>query len=255
MKNEKQIWSGLLGHAFHYKVQSIITDTKAGLVSNIKNNSTSPLTEFQTYNWRVYESIFNLIHAIERLEHSVLFLRRYPQTKYFENNYLTLDKWSEYHYSMYTVTVVGLYDTALILTNYVFDLGLEPRSCNDNTVTLNEKVKNTKVKNKLKALNLSIQNYKDYRHKFVHRSKPAWEKPLQKYEVNYAIRQISKDDTNNLAKYMDETRYKHEKKEFIKKLSTEIRKLSYSIESLFDVLEPVYDNKCKELMQSVRVAQ
>jgi hypothetical protein len=122
----------------------------------VRKKSVTPLPEPYFYHYEVFYYATSLLNAISRLKDIQTYLIRFPQPRTYEKHGITQDKWIEHHYANYVVTVVNLYDIALILTNVVFRLGIPPRQCRDNVVKENEWVKKTQVKPALDHLNRHI---------------------------------------------------------------------------------------------------
>ncbi len=113
--------------------------------------------------------MMNLTSTIERLEEIPFYLVRFPNSPTFKKQGITLHKWVHYHYSNYLINAVTIYDTALLLTNVVFMLGLSPKSCSEETVARNRKVQGTKVKPAIDKLKEITKNYREPRNLYVHR--------------------------------------------------------------------------------------
>lgn len=126
-------------------------------------------TPEMAYHHNVNHYLISLIRTVERIEQVPIFLRRFPNSKYFAENNITLHKWVNYHYTNFLIMSVSLYDIALLLTNEVFVLGIEARFCNEKSVAKHKLVKGTSVKISLDNLARAIDAYRDPRHFFVHR--------------------------------------------------------------------------------------
>ena len=126
--------------------------------------------EFAYHN-SVFHYASNLIGAISRMEEVPIYLRRFPNSKFYNEHGITLHKWVNYHYSNYLVVIVSLYDIALLLTNAIFVLGIDPRCCNEKRVAKNRFVRKTKVKGALDKLGVAVDDYREPRQLYVHRGR------------------------------------------------------------------------------------
>lgn len=129
--------------------------------------------EFAYYDG-VFHYLNNIINTIGRIEQIPVFLRRFPSSKFFNDNNVTLHKWVNYHYANYLIMSTSLYDISLLLTNEVFRLGFDPRDCTYKNVGKHEAVKKTVVKPALDKLDQVVKEFRDPRNFFAHRgSNPA----------------------------------------------------------------------------------
>jgi hypothetical protein len=126
-------------------------------------------TPEMAYHHNVNHYLTNLLGTVERIAQVPIFLKRFPNSKFFAENNITLHKWVNYHYTNFLIMSVSLYDISLLLTNEIFVLGIEPRKCNEKTVAKHEFVKKTSVKISLDNLAQAIDEYRTPRHQFVHR--------------------------------------------------------------------------------------
>lgn len=199
------------------------------------------------YHNSVFHYASNLIDAISRMEEVPIYLRRFPTSKYFNENGITLHKWINYHYSSYLVVVVSLYDIALLLTNAVFALGINPRFCNKKKVAKNEFVRKTEVKMCLDKLSEAIDDYRETRHLYVHRgSVPKLEFLDQLESIRHTseamdeleLERIPVDIDNPLTSpYFVKDMYRYERR----KLITQVMQMTDSfVEILIEFLDSLY---------------
>ena len=128
------------------------------------------LSKEETYYWEVLQYSSNILKAFDRLNYAQIFIERFPQPRKYEKRGITEDKWIYYHYSNYVTTTVSIYDTALVLVNVIFALGLSPKNCNGRTVIENDHVRSTKVYSAMTKLNNIVEQYRVIRNKYIHRN-------------------------------------------------------------------------------------
>jgi len=173
--NDKPEYYKLLTHPFFVRVlenQRSLTSSLSKQAIQALQLGESPgldITPEIVYHNGVFHYASNLIGAVSRMEEVPIYLRRFPNSKFFNEHSITLHKWVNYHYSHYLVVVVNLYDIALLLTNAVFALGINPRYCDKKGVAKNKLVRKTKVKGALDRLKAAIGDYRETRHLYVHR--------------------------------------------------------------------------------------
>jgi hypothetical protein len=94
----------------------------------------SRFTEEQLYCLDIFSCLRNLVNAVERLEDICVYVSHFPQPRKFERQDITEDKWIQYHYSYFLITIVGIFDTALLLVNAALHLGIPPEQCKKRIV-------------------------------------------------------------------------------------------------------------------------
>ena len=191
-----------------------------------------------------------IIDAVRRLCDVPEYLSDFP--KKFSTRGISEEKWILYNYSNYIVTLVGIYDTALLLTNAVFVLGLDPKDCKDDTVLNNKWVKRTKVKAALKNLDDCIKPYRQPRNLYVHRSfTPEYEEleNIRARELLAIVKKVLEQDESHLKSHTEtESQQFFSARWSLKKLlDTETDKLTEALKTFFDALQPVYDSVLSRL--------
>ncbi len=245
----------LIGHTFFVKIlenQRLLHNPLSEQAIQAYKSGQTPepqISQELAYHSAVFHYSSNLVHSLERLEEVPIFLRRFPSSKYFSENGVTLHKWVSYHYSNYVVVYVSLYDIALLLTNSVFMLGINPRYCNEKEVAKHKLVRNTSVKTTLDGLNDTIQKYRDTRHSFVHRGRLPNLDMLDELEdrrfLHESMNEFGIEDQESVNPLMHprviKDLYKSEKRKMIKQIEEEVGKLTAILEEFFDSLQPCYE--------------
>lgn len=225
------------------------------ILSDIRSSDYQLYSEFNYHN-EVFHYVGNLTHAMERLEMTPIFLGRFPRTTTFDKSGITIHKWIQYHYSNYIVTVTSIYDTALLLINAIFSLGIEPRLCNDKTVGNNEQVKRSTVKKALDGLGNTIKPYRDPRHFFVHRNVIPGLSLLDDLEDLRFVEEISKElklilpEDLKMGTRLTELRYQHQRRLLIKEILKGNDRVAGGVYGLFDELHPVYSKFSTKLRKN-----
>jgi hypothetical protein len=154
-----------------------------------RNKGTSNFWEYEYYDYDVFTKLSSVTSATERLEQSQIFIRTFPKPRSYEKLRINQYTWIEYHYSNYIITLVGLFDIALTLTNSVFRLGNRERDCKADLISMNSWVVKTPVKQAIKDLDDLIKPHRESRNLHVHRgtlpdiatamSQPQHSRPLR----------------------------------------------------------------------------
>jgi hypothetical protein len=199
-------------------------------------------------NWpdSYYHSVFyhgmNLINAIDRLNEIKVFLSSFPTKKRYEKQGVSQDKWIRYHYANFVVTVFSLYDISLILTSFVFRLGIPESKCKTDVIVKNAWISGTKVETTLVELDKIVRPFREPRHLHVHRGQiPELEQLDELGLISFAqlrSKPIVPARTLRIA-------YSLAIRDILNNMDPEIEKLTYAIWNLFDALFPTYEQHSK----------
>jgi hypothetical protein len=204
------------------------------------------------YHNEVFQYVSSLTHAVERLEMSPIYISRFTRSKLYDDSGITLHRWIQYHYSNYLVTAVSIYDTALLLTNAVFALGIKPRDCSNKTITKNSRVSQTSVKNALNNLDNITKDFRQPRNLFVHRNIIPDLDFLDHLEGIKFVDEVSEpfDIEQNPLMHpkIAEMLYKSERRKLVKVLQQQTQGIAEEAHDLYTQLLPVY-SKCSALLK------
>jgi Cthe_2314-like HEPN len=208
-------------------------------------------TPEMAYHHNINHYFGNLIGTVERIEQVPIFLRRFPNSKFFDENNITLHQWIKYHYTNYLIMSVSLYDISLLLTNEVFMLGIEARFCNKEKIAKHKCVSKTSVKSSLDKLEQAIDEYRDPRHLFVHRGHtPAMGfmdrledySFIQKMESEFGLEKEAIDLLNPLSSpIVLRDLYKYERRKLITQIKEKTHSFIDLLVELFNSQKPIYD--------------
>lgn len=214
-------------------------------------------TNKMAYHHNVNYYISRLIGTIERIEQAPIFIRRFPNSRFFAENSVSFYKWVNYHYANYLIMSISLYDLSLLLTNEVFILGFEPWLCNEKRVANNKQVKGTEVKNLLDKIKNEIEEYKDERNLYAHRGetpKLGFMDMLERYEFMEKTEgglgiETSKDYLQNplLSPFFRRDLFRRERKELLIRMGRKIDTFIDLMFELFSSEKPIYDLVAKQL--------
>ena len=86
---------------------------------------------------------------------------------------LTRDRWVDYHYGYFTVSLVSVSDVGFLLAAEVLEIGLAPRDCRPSILLAHAAIKGSPVASALKKLSKSVEPLKARRNLHVHRAEHA----------------------------------------------------------------------------------
>ncbi|MBU0546581.1 hypothetical protein KJ735_00120 [Patescibacteria group bacterium] len=95
------------------------------------------------YCRNVFEKLSAIINTLDDLKATQIFLRQYPYVKSLEKNGITRAFYLQYHLEIYAVKLASLRDKTALLTNEVFDLGLNERDVTINFLCRMKQIKNS----------------------------------------------------------------------------------------------------------------
>lgn len=214
-------------------------------------------TNKMAYYHNVNHFLSRFIGTIERIEQVPIFIRRFPNSKFFVENNISFYKWVNYHYSNYLVMSVSLYDISLLLTNEVFMLGIEPRRCNEERVANNKLVKETEVKSSLDKIKKAVEEYKDERNLYAHRGetpKLGFMDRLESYEFIQKVEDNLGIEKQNdylqnplLSPFIRRDLFRRERKELLSQMGQKIDIFIGLVFELFSSEKRIYDFVTKQL--------
>jgi len=217
-----------------------------------RNKGSSKFWEHEWYDYDVFRKLYAVTSAIERLEQSQVFIRTFPKPRGYEKLRINQYTWIEYHYSNYIITLVGLFDIALILTNSVFRLGNRERDCKADLITLNSWVAKTPVQEALKILDGLIKPHREGRNLHIHRGElPDIATAMEEDDMDLlkaisAVQMFGKPLIDR--KFLD-SGYKEHVGKICETLKEGRNKIDAAVWKFFDSLLPIYEEKSSALHQ------
>jgi hypothetical protein len=206
----------------------------------------------QKYHSDVFQHLTNLIHAVERIDEIAVYLGQFPNSETFSKHGITQDKWIHYHYANYTITVIGIYDTVLLLVNAVFLLGLSPESCKDSTVTENLRVQITPVSAAIKRLNEVVKKYRQKRNLYAHRSQLpnlGFIESLESYRfIQESEKELGIETEPIMHPIIVKDLYRLERRNLVKSVNVEMNQVLEILENIFDTLQPIHSHTAEQLL-------
>lgn len=220
----------------------------------VRNTDEEKLFEHEWYDQIVWKYTSNLISGIRRLERSQIFLKTFPRPQQYKKVGIYQQDWNEYHYSYHEITLVSLFDIALLLTNFVFRLGIREVDCKPDLIMQNSWVKQTDVQKNLMLLKKVAKRDADSRNKHVHRGEVQGIHSVLSSESDAFL--IDAADFVSSAQRIGEQiidqelvdgMYRLANQELISQMQERTSELQSAILLLFDSLLPIYIKKSTEL--------
>jgi len=141
---------------------------KLAIAQDKKKKKLVPTSE-QSYILRVSDVIVEINNLLDNLEYCEIFLNSYSASAAWKKKY----DWSHYiryHYEVWIMNLVRLYERILILVNEVYDLGVEDKQVNYRTISSNRHLENTGTLKLLKKIDDALNNIRAARNQVLHRS-------------------------------------------------------------------------------------
>jgi len=222
----------------------------------VRSKENKQLLEVQWYDYDVFSNVTAITSAIERLKQAQHLIRMFPRpSKTYEKEGINQQKWIEYHYSYYAITLVSLFDIALLLTNSVFRLGNREHDCKPDLVMKNSWVAQTPVERVLKKLKQLIEPHKRGRNQHVHQGRMQSIASVMQSDELDRLQLISSAQMLGEAtidKEIINWAYKGHVKKICERIQNEIDQFYDVIWRLFDGLLPTYDKKATVLHEERR---
>ncbi len=253
----------LLGHPFSLSImknEKIVSAPLSAQATRAYQSGKNPKFSFtpeMVYHFNVNQYFIGLISTVERIEYVPIFLRRFPHSKFFNENNISLHKWVTYHYINFLIMSVSLYDISLLLTNEIFRLGFKPKSCNEDNIAKNKYVEKTSVKISLDKLDEAIDEYRDLRNLFVHRGRTPTLGPLDKFEFYSFLQKSEKelgidntmpDISNPLSNpIILRDLYKNDRRKLVIQIEQKTNNFIDLLLELFSSQKPIYDAYCQTM--------
>jgi hypothetical protein len=208
--------------------------------SNLRHSKAPRLSDEQQYYYYILHYAMNIVKVLEQLNNIIIYINDFPKPKYYAKRNISQYDWIQYHRHMYIVSIISIYDIALILTNGVFRLDINEKKVSQKTVEDNQTVKKTGVSQILRELREMICNTKISRNQFVHYGNMNDLDELNDLNLICCANKISKD-----LKYCADI-IKVQNQEPIDKLiqtmADEILLIKEKTIELFNLLMPVYES-------------
>ena len=93
------------------------------------NNNRNLLTKKEVYLLNIQSYQFNLNIVVEQIEHIEVYIRRFPQKKYLEENNINQLAYIQYHTEVLAHKVHTVLEIMKLLVNEVYKLGIAKKKC------------------------------------------------------------------------------------------------------------------------------
>lgn len=111
--------------------------------------------------------IFDLIADLDKI---VLFLRRFPNRKFYTENDLDELEYTRYHFEVFTHKIHTILEIKKLLVNEFYDIGLSPKNCNWKNLIKNKNLKNSTSSKMIEFYYKSFKHLIQLRHLNTHRA-------------------------------------------------------------------------------------
>lgn len=136
-----------------------LTDNKNHLLTPFEKS----LLQQNNYVWKVLE-------LISDLEKTHVFIRRFPNRKYYEENDLDQLAFIKYHYEVFLHKIHTLLEVYKLWLNDFYEIGLKHKDCSWNNLKNHPKVKESKAKMILEAYHETFKYAIKHRHLNTHQA-------------------------------------------------------------------------------------
>jgi len=144
-------------------VEDSTSYARKALKMKVPKGQKLPTTERGEYIHQVLDSFSELQSIVENLDMAEIFLKSYPVSKAWKDKY-DQNHYVVYHYEMWILNAIRLYERLLILINSVYWLGIDHREISFKIVDANTSLRGTdtlKVLHKVHAALSQLQGTKN----------------------------------------------------------------------------------------------
>jgi hypothetical protein len=131
------------------------------------------MTPHARYVTGVFRRTIALFRTVDVLLDARRMLTVFPSSLSRAPGAISRDRWVDYHYGYFTVSLASLPDIALVLTASVFNLGVAPKHCTVDVITSHARIKGTPVVTAIRGVAKSVAQAKERRNLHVHRGDHA----------------------------------------------------------------------------------
>ena len=201
-----------------------------------------PFTVQEEYLRVCLISAGEVITACDQLNYALIYLSRYQSRRTLEGELITRADYIIFQMENFYLRLGMIPDRSLRLTNEVFRLGLPARDCSERTVTDNEHVWRTHVRERLRAIDKVVNPHREARNKIAHLSRYN-DSAFLMIELFFML-QKSKDPTDD--SLLEDVRhlYKRETDAYVeakrKELGHVARVLVEEVSHFFESLLPTF---------------
>ena len=118
--------------------------------------------------------IFNLYNRLNELykdlERVIIFIKRYPDAKYYESNNIDKLAYIKYHTEVYFHKIHTILEVMKLILNCVYELRIAEKDCTWNKLKNNSKVNQTKAYKIIELFYKSFEKIIEARHRNTHRA-------------------------------------------------------------------------------------
>ena len=205
------------------------------------------LSAEQSYHYYVLWYATNMTKVFSRLNHVTIYIKDFPKPRSYLKQGITQYDWIQYHYHVYMVSIVGLYDIALKLTNGVFRLGVNEKQVNKATIENNSWVKATGVSGSLRTLRQATTQIREPRNLFIHGGDLVRLDELDRLDIICMASKLHLTCKTCYPPNSIKNLFQPDIDKLANKMSNKISSLENNVINLFDELSPIYDSHASRL--------
>ncbi len=221
------------------------------------DSAVKAMSRLEYYHSQTFYAVSSIVGTTERMENAQLLIRRFPSPRTYLRQGIGYHDWLEYHFGYFLVSMVGLYDSALVLTNTVLALGNQHRNCTTSIVAGNSRVKGTPTGIALKQLDKLMAPYRPVRNTHLHRGyrvDPSEILQSNDLDMFQMISFVSLRDSTFCPKADLDALFGDSAGKMHSAMDVRLGEVQATLSSLFDCLGPIYHRRC-ELLRSRHVKQ
>lgn len=213
-------------------LEEVLEDIRK-IVSKVENISErKKLSNKENYIIDTFVYTSKFADRLRTLDYCIAFLNSYPKTKLWEK-YFNRSEYIRYHFNNYYININSLFDRALLLTNFIYQLGIKDTHVRYDLIKTNFHLSHTNTKKQISNFYSLLEktNLKGVRNLITHRGEFYDEKldELDRYELVVANKKIIGKNTN-FYRFLLKLKYP----QYVSKKKKEVRRLNKAVLSVSD---------------------
>lgn len=192
---------------------------------------TSPATTEEAFFIDTLTGINKITECLDQIYFSIELLSGFRKKK---NSVMNRHDYVIFMIENFYLRITSIFDRALRLSNFIFEIGIPERECRESTIIKNNKIKGTEVETSLKALKKFSDNFKQIRNSVAH-SNTFEDKELNPIGQYYYL--LDNGDPDDLKRYSNI--YKTKTDNYIRDKKNELIK---SADEIYDLITKYLDS-------------
>ncbi|MCY4636422.1 MAG: Cthe_2314 family HEPN domain-containing protein [Acidobacteria bacterium] len=234
------------------RAQPLLTAALNHLQSNTaredeaRSENRARLNASAQYVESVYRRTVGLMATIQTLEDARRVIRVFPAELGRGTDGVSRNRWIDYHYGYFTISLASLSDVGLLLAATVLRTGLSPKHSSFDIVLSHDSVKGTGVATALRRLSKSVELARRRRNVHVHRAEHADVADLSPDGFLWRMKLITAVPPTTLGsvdRRLLQAAWREATRTIVLRLDEELKQAEDAISGVFNALFPIFTRR------------